>query len=447
MKKGDLRKTKMFAVAGALSASVGVLALSLGNVALAAPAMASRPMTFWFMGATSTQAQIVHNLLLPWARQHHVAVTVTPVSGGSFTTQVDTAIASGTLPNLMVTSQGYPDIYALDHLAVNISAVDPALAKYIKAQEPPLLAAGNTVYRGQVYGALESATPDLTFVNTAKLKQLGLPLPTSWNVLDHTVIPGLTKHHLSYAGPGDSEWDWYAVLYSFGGQVYSPAGNKVVLASPAGQAAMKAYLAPYVVDHVSTSTGPSQTMADLFANGKYPVQIQGTSFFANVTQVPHFPLKNWEMLPYPAGSKGDYAWTGGTSVTAFNHGLSVNREETSLMAYFWSAPVQRAISERFDTKTATLYTVANMAAWKGLKVPGLTPTDLKTMRSSILHSVGVQARTKVTRAQILGLGNTWQTIQNDFDKMVLPKATLAGDVGLLKKAAAALQAGINSQGG
>ncbi|MCL4520085.1 MAG: extracellular solute-binding protein [Firmicutes bacterium] len=447
MKKLALPKTKTFTIMAALGASLGLLVAHLGNVALAAPAMASRPMTFWYMGATSTQARIVHNLLQPWARRHHVTVTVTPVSSSAFITQVDTAIAGGTLPNLMVTSQGYPDIYALDHLAVNISAVDPALAKYIKAKEPPLLAAGNTVYEGKVYGALESATPALTFVNTTKLKQLRLPLPTSWKVLDHVIIPSLTKHHLSYAGPVDSEWDWYAVLYSFGGQVYSPAGNKVVLASSAGQAAIKAYLAPYVVNHVSTSTGPTQTMADLFASGKYPVQIQDSGFFANVTHVPHFPLKNWEVLPYPAGTKGDYTWTGGTSVTAFNHGASVNREETSLMAYFWSAPVQRAISEQFDTKTATLYTVANMAAWKGLKVPGMTPTDLKTMQTSVLHSIGVQARTKVTTAQIKGMGNTWETIQNNFDKMVLPKATLKGDVVLLKKAAVALQAGINSQGG
>lgn len=446
MKNIELRKPKTLQLMAALGASVGLLAVILGNVALAAPAMASRPMTFWYMGATDTQAQIVQSLLKPWAKAHHTTVTVTPVSGSDFTTQVDTAIASGTLPNLMVTSQGYPDIYALDHLAVDISSVDPSLANYIKKEEPGKLAAGNTVLGGQVYGALESAGPELTYVNTFELKKLGLPLPTSWQVLNTKDIPGLLKAKLNYAGTGDSEWDWYATLFSYGGQVYSPGGNHVVMASPAGQAALKAYLAAYVTDGVSTSTGPSQTMADLFAKGTYPIQLQGSGFFANVTQVPHFPLNHWEVLPFPAGPKGDYTWTGGTSVAAFNHGLSVNREETSLLADFWSAPVQRSISEQFDTKTATLYTVANMAAWNGLKVPGLTSTDLKTMRLSVLNSIGVQARTKVTAAQILGLGNTWQNIQNDFDKMVLPKATLAGDVNLLKQAQVALQTGINQVG-
>ncbi len=430
----------------ALTAAAGFLGVGISGVAMAAPAMAKRPMTFWYMGITNTQAQIVQRLLLPWARSHHTTVTVTPVSSGDFTTQVDTAIASGTLPNVMVTSQGYPDIYAVDHLAVNISAVDPSLAKYIKAHEPPLLAAGNTVYRGNVYGALESATPELTYVNIDALKKLGLPMPTSWQVLDHTIIPALLKHHLNYAGPGNSEWDWYAVLYSFGGQVYSPGGNKVVMASPAGQAALKAYLWPYVVDHVSTSTGPTQTMADLFANGKYPVQLQGSGFFSAVTAVPHFPLNKWEVLPYPAGSKGDYTWTGGTAVAAFNHGLSVNKEEASLLGYFWSAPVQRSITEQFAAKTQTLYTVANMLSWNNLKVKGLTAIDLKTMRTSVLHSVGVQSRTKVTLAQILGMGNTWMTIQNDFDKMTLPKATLKGNAALLVHAAGVLQTGINQAG-
>lgn len=429
-----------------LGLSLVVMGLVAGcgvSAAQGAVHTATKPMTFWYMGATGTQARIVHSLLQPWARAHHTTVTVTPISGASFTTEVDTAIASGTLPNLMVTSQGYPDIYAKDHLAVDITRVDPALARYIRAHEPTLLAPGNTVENGQVYGALESTQPDLTYVNTRTLKQLHIPIPKTWKQLDQVVIPALLKAHRNYAGPGDSEWDWYATLYSYGGQVYSPRGNKVVMASAAGQAALKAYLAPYITDGVSTSTAPSQTMADLLANGTYPVQIQGSAFFANITAVPHFPQKDWAVLPYPAGPRGDYTWTGGTSVVAFTHSPPVNHEETSLLAAFWRAPVQRALSQQFDKKTQTLYTVANMAAWKGLRVPGLTTANLSTMRSAILHSVGVQAHTTVTQAQIVGMGNTWQTIQNDFDKMVLPHTSLSHDAALLTQAQSALQKAIN----
>jgi ABC-type glycerol-3-phosphate transport system substrate-binding protein len=426
-----------------ISVAITLLAAGCGSAVTAAPKIAGKPMSFWYMGATGTQARIVQSLLQPWARSHHTTVTVTPVSSSSFTTQVDTAIASGTLPNLMVTSQGYPDIYARDHLAVDITKVDPSLAKYIQANEPKLLAPGNTVENGSVYGALESAEPDLLYVNTAQLRRFHIPVPRTWRQLDQVVVPDLLQHKLGYAGPGDSEWDWYAVLYSYGGQVYSPSGNKVVMDSAAGKAALNAYLMPYVKDGVSTSTGPAQTMADLFAKGTYPVQVQSSGFFANVADVPHFSLKKWEVLPYPAGPKGDYTWTGGTSVVAFNHGSSVNREETSLLADFWGSQIQRSISEQFDTKTQTLYTVANMAAWKGLTVPGLTSADVRTMRLSILHSIGVQARTKVTTAQIVGMGNSWQAIQNDFDRMVLPKATATGNDRLLAQAQSTLQTGIN----
>ncbi len=405
-------------------------------------------MTFWFMGITLQQARIVDNLLRPWALAHHTRVSVTPVSASDFTTQVDTAIASGSLPNVMVTSQGYPDIYAFDHLGVDISRYNPKFAAYIKKEEPPLLAAGNTVFHGQVWGALESASPEVAYVNTRVFRQLHLQPPTRWWQLDHETLPVLLKHKLHYAGPGNSEWFWYAVLFSYGGRVYSPDGNKVIMASPAGQAAVKAYLAPYIQDKISTSTGSAQTMADLFAKGSYPYILNGSQFLSNIAAVPNFPTKDWTVAPYPGGPKGDYTWTGGTAVAAFNHGTLINREEVGLMQFFWKANVQRALTERFARQTQTLYTTANMAAWQGLRVKGLTPHDLTVMRKMVADSVGVQSHTRVTKAQVLGMGNTWQAIQNEFTRMTTAKhATLAATTLLLKQAAAILQRGLRQAGG
>lgn len=387
---------------------------------------------------------MVKSLLQPWATKHHTTVRVTPISSSTFTTQTDTAIASGTLPNVMVTSQGYPDIYALDHLAVDISKVDPSLARYIKANEPALLAAGNTVYKGQVYGALEDAAPAMSFVNTKVFTSLHLPAPSTWSALDTKILPSLAAHHLDFEGPGDSEWYWYAALYSYGGQVYSPGGNKVAMASPAGQKAVQAYLAPYVKLHMPKSYGPPQTMADLFAKGKYPLVITGESFIANLAVLPHFTTADWKLYPYPGGPKGHYDWTGGTSVMAFNHGSSVNAEEASLLGYFWSRPVQEKMSEGFYKKANVLYTSANLSSWRHLSLPGLTSSDISSLRSAIKQSVGVQSKTKVTKAQILGLGNSWQKIQNDFDKMVLPHASLKSAPALLTKAASTLQSAIGA---
>jgi hypothetical protein len=256
----------------------------------------------------------------------------------------------------------------------------------------------------------------------------------------------MEKAHLDFAGPGSSEWDWYAVLYSYGGQVYSPSGNKVVMASSAGQAAIKAYITPYIKFRsiAPTSLAAAPTMMDLFAKGKYPLQVVSVADLAALKQVPNFSSSDWEVEPYLGGPDGAYDWTGGTSVAAFKHTPAVNKEETSLLAYFWSAKVQRKMMEDFDTQTATLDGSGNLAAWNGVSLPGLSSHTINVLKTEMANSVGVQSKTKVTKAQILGLGNTWQKIGDQFTKMVLPHATVSGAVPLLKKAAAELQAGIDA---
>ncbi|MCL4414540.1 MAG: extracellular solute-binding protein [Actinobacteria bacterium] len=397
--------------------------------------MAHAPMTVWFSGSAQ-EAAIVQRLLAPWGRSNHASVTVTPLSSSNFTTEIDTAIAGGTLPNLIDLSQGYPDIYGIDGLAVNISQTDPSLAAYISSHSPTALAYGNTVYNGSVYGALEDAQPYYVYVNTAALKKYNLPLPTTWSVLDNQDLPIMKKDGLGYVA-SNSEWYYYPVLFEYGGALYAKNGLTIELDTKAALQAAEVYLAAITKDGYSTSGAPAQTMADLFAQGKYPIVMSGPGFLANIAQVPNF--SSWEMENYPAGPKGFYAWTGGTSLMAFKHGTGTDLEEMSLMSYMWGPRVQHAMSVEFDKQASNLYLSANISAWSSLKLPGISAHNLAVMKEGIARSLGDNAFSEVKYASIMGLGNSWQTVQDYFDKMAVPNVTTAQLASLLKGADTALQ--------
>jgi multiple sugar transport system substrate-binding protein len=366
-------------------------------------------MTVW----TSSEAHLkLLNEIAAEFRATHPDVTeikFESIPADTYTTTLTTQIAGGNPPDLAWILEGSaPDF-------VTSGALAPIKGKVVNAGELVPSATKLWERNGELYAYPFSTSPFGVFVNTDLIKAAGQPAPAkgwTWteamnaaSAVSRTGKTGLVIHQFDY-----KDWTRLATLWGgWGAKAWSDDGKTCGFDSKEMTEAMTFLHKSIFTDKALPSPGVT---ADFFAGGAAMVIAQISS--AGLLKDAKF---GWDLLPLPAGPKGDYAVIGQAGLGVLKK--SPNADLASEFLAFFTNPANSAkLAQFFPSARSSLLNAETLAKSNPL------------LKAQQLQSVVVDGIAKgAVKPSHKGQQELIQAVRSALDPLWKPDANVAAVLG------------------
>ncbi|MEV4625119.1 sugar ABC transporter substrate-binding protein [Micromonospora sp. NPDC049523] len=362
-------KTRLTAVV-ALTALLGLSACGGGDSG-GSDGPVSLRMTTW--SANEAHLKLFDEIAAEYRATHPdvTAITFDPILFESYTTTLTTQIAGGNPPDLAwVLENAAPDFVSSGALV----PLDSTLKGTDGYNFDELTPAATKLWQrdGKLYGYPFSTSPFGIFVNTDLVKAAGAKSPAeliaagTWNwdnaiatastVASKTGKAGLVVRDFDYKG-----WDNLSTVWTgWGAQAWSADGKTCGFDAPEMVEAMT-----FLHDAIFTAKalpGPG-TAADFFAGeaGMTITQISRASLLEKQTF-------GWDLVPLPAGPKGDYSVIGQGGMGVLKKGKHADAA-ADFLAYLTNPTNSAKLAQFFPPPRTPLLTAETLAKTNPLLKP------------------------------------------------------------------------------
>lgn len=362
---------------------VVLLALAILSGTLLCAIAEETVLTLWGWQGELEDAWLNH-LVADFEAEHPgVKVELDLAPWGQYWQKVQTSMASNTLPDLMIMSVAYVDIYAANGALVNIADLidrdineDDYFESGLKTVRWP------DVETGDEYAFPWNVVGNCLYYNKTLFDEAGVEYPNddwTWDDL-RAAAEKLTNN------TGDMETTTYgfavtngydrldSLIYAWGGEIVSPDLKACNVNSPEAAAALE-FQRQFIVDGIS----PEVTTDDSFASGRVAMQISGAWSLEAYGGTTAF---EWDVAKLPCGPTGKRftrAWSDSIAISS----SSTHVEEAWEFIKFMVGEKGQTIENLSGTRIPILKSAALSDGWLQ---PGTVPMSKQLLVDSIGES-------------------------------------------------------------
>ncbi|MFI9559529.1 ABC transporter substrate-binding protein [Nonomuraea endophytica] len=344
----------------ALSLTALLVATACGDGGGSAPAAKGpQPLRMSIWTSNEAHLKLFKDIATEYRKLHPQVgeITFDPIPFENYTTTLTTQIAGGNAPDLAwIMENAAPDF-------VGSGALAPLKSKIEKVDELVPSATRLWQHEGELFAYPFSTSPFGVFVNTDLVKASGQKTPRELIKAGQWTWENATKINKAVAATGKNgltilnfdykAWDNLATIWQgWGAKAWSDDGGTCQFNSPEMVQAMTFVHKSIFTD--KAMPGPGKAVD--FFSGDTTMAVAQISRAAMLEDATF----KWDLVPLPAGPKGDYAVIGQAGIGVMKKSPRAE-QATDFLAYFANAANAAKLAAYFPPARSSLLTAETMA--------------------------------------------------------------------------------------